>query len=29
MPGKPYCAAHAAVAYLKPKEPKEQKPHAA
>ena len=29
LPGKPYCAEHAAVAYVRPKEPKEEKARAA
>ena len=29
LPGKPYCAEHAAVAYVRPKEPKEEKAKAA
>ena len=29
LPGKPYCAEHAAIAYVRPKEPKEEKARAA
>ena len=29
LPGKPYCAEHAALAYVRPKEPKEEKAQAA
>jgi GcrA cell cycle regulator len=29
LPGKPYCAEHAAIAYVRPKEPREEKARAA
>jgi GcrA cell cycle regulator len=29
LPGKPYCAEHAAIAYVRPKEPKEERAKAA
>ena len=29
LPGKPYCAEHAAIAYIRPKEPREEKAKAA